>query len=48
MITGQDKPGSGDVNSGKTLQLPYVDQSTGRVSAHRPGFVGTPGGRDRN
>ena len=46
MITGKEKPDSGEVKLGKTVQLAYVDQSRDELSADKTVFEEIAGGQD--
>ena len=46
MITGKEKPASGEVKIGKTVQLAYVDQSRDVLSADKTVFEEIAGGHD--
>ncbi len=46
MITGKEKPDSGEVKIGKTVQLAYVDQSRDVLSADKTVFEEIAGGHD--
>ena len=46
MITGKEKPASGEVKIGKTVQLAYVDQSRDVLSADKTVFEEIAGGQD--
>src|ERR1043165_5145258 len=46
MITGKEKPKSGKVKIGKTVQLAYVDQSRDVLSADKTVFEEIAGGQD--
>ena len=46
MITGKEKPDSGEVKLGKTVQLAYVDQSRDVLSAEKTVFEDIAGGHD--
>ena len=46
MITGKEKPASGEVKIGKTVQLAFVDQSRDELSAGKTVFEEIAGGQD--
>ena len=46
MITGQEKPDSGSINIGPTVNLAYVDQSRGALEGDHTVFQEVSGGRD--
>jgi len=46
MITGQEKPDSGEVEIGQTVKLAYVDQSRDALSADKTVFEEVAEGRD--
>ncbi len=46
MITGKEKPDSGEVKIGKTVQLAYVDQSRDELSADKTVFEEIADGQD--
>lgn len=46
MITGQDKPDSGEIRVGETVQLGYVDQSRDHLDANKTVWEEISGGND--
>jgi ATPase subunit of ABC transporter with duplicated ATPase domains len=46
MITGQEKPDSGQIDIGPTVQLAYVDQSRGALEGNHTVFQEVSGGLD--
>lgn len=46
MITGQEKPDSGEVNIGQTVKLAYVDQSRDKLDGSKTVFEEISGGSD--
>ena len=46
MITGREKPDSGKVDLGKTVQLAHVDQSRDVLTAHKTVWEDVSGGQD--
>jgi sulfate-transporting ATPase len=46
MITGQDKPDSGDIKVGATVKLAYVDQSRDDLTADKTVWEDVSGGQD--
>ncbi|MBV2209726.1 MAG: energy-dependent translational throttle protein EttA, partial [Thermomonas sp.] len=46
MITGQEKPDSGEINIGPTVNLAYVDQSRGALEGNHTVFQEVSGGLD--